>query len=307
MSMKPHILILSVVLVALTGCADLVVKNLEVDWESGNRIATAEIANIGSKDAGSFMVYFNGDEDPESQNHRPQVRHNVPGLDGGDSVVLTADFAPLAHPDNNSLANIYQITVLVDPKGMVKESNENNNSRSVAVRTGSGEACVDFGPPPATGTQYGNPAGHSPGDVVLVDPGGIKMSVQNFRWVSGGGTFNSGRIETPPVSFGSGQTLRSNNLNFAFDFTNTGFTVSKVVFDYLDLGGFENLSVNGQPVPVFAGELTAAPSPVAGVNVAVTAVPVTGGKKGTVTLTGVIQRMWVGGQELWVDNVCARH
>jgi len=32
------------------------------------------------------------------------------------------------HPDNSNLANVYKITVLVDPKGMVKESNENNKA-----------------------------------------------------------------------------------------------------------------------------------------------------------------------------------
>lgn len=304
-SMMTHLLLWVLTLLALTGCADLVVKELDVIWDDENKSAKAEIANIGDRDAGNFMVYFNGDENPESPNHRPQVRHNVPGLNKGESIVLTADFEPLAHPDNNHLGNIYQITVLADPKGMVTEWNENNNSKAAAAGSGSGMACVDFGPPPAAGTQYGNAAGNTPGAVVLVVPNGIEMSVYDFSWIGGGGTFNSGVIETPPAPFGTGQTLRANNINYEFDFTNVGFAVSKVEFDYLDLGGFENLSINGQPAPIFAGELTSAPSPIGGVNVAVTSTSIPGGKRGTVTLTGFIHRIRIGGQELWIDNVCA--
>jgi hypothetical protein len=121
-------------LFALAGCMpDLVVKNLDVTWDAANKKAEAKIANIGNWDAGNFMVYFNGDEDPKSTNHIPQVRHNVPGLAKGASITLNANFAPLAHPDNNNLGNIYQITVFVDPKGMVKESNESNNTKEKPI------------------------------------------------------------------------------------------------------------------------------------------------------------------------------
>ena len=89
-----------ILLFALVGCApDLVVKDLDVTWTVANKKAKAEIANIGNKNAGNFMVYFNGDEDPVSPNRRPQVRHNVPGLASGASTILDADFGPLAHPE----------------------------------------------------------------------------------------------------------------------------------------------------------------------------------------------------------------
>lgn len=99
-------------LFASTGCApDLVVKNLDVYWGGSSKKARAEIANIGNEDAGEFLVYFNGNENPVSPNRRPQVRHNVPGLAQGDLVVLDSNFAPLAHSDNNNLGNVYKITV----------------------------------------------------------------------------------------------------------------------------------------------------------------------------------------------------
>lgn len=125
------VLILSL---ALVGCAaDLAVRNLEVNWNETNKTAAVEIVNIGNRDAGEFLVYFNGDEFPVSPNHRPQVRHNVAGLNSGASITLEADFAPLAHPDNNNLGNVYQISVLADPKNMVSESNEENNVKRAPI------------------------------------------------------------------------------------------------------------------------------------------------------------------------------
>lgn len=121
-------------LFVFVGCeADLTVKDGEVNWDATNKKAKAEIANIGNKDAGNFLVYFNGDEDPVSPNRRPQVSHDVPGLAKGESIILEADFAPLAHPDNDSLRNVYQITVIADPKEMVKEKNENNNVKELQI------------------------------------------------------------------------------------------------------------------------------------------------------------------------------
>lgn len=286
------------------GCAaDLTVRNLDVTWDPANKTAKAEIANIGNKDAGNFMVYFNAEENPVSRNHRPQVRHNLPGLAKGTSIMLDADFAPLAHPDNNYLGNVYKIMVLVDPKEMVEESNENNNSQEASTLRRM--SCVDFGPPPAAGTRYGNPAGNVSGDVVLLTPDGIKMAVYEFRWIGTGGTFNQARIEMPPRPIGTGQTINTNNINLEFDFTGIGFPVSRVEFQFLDRGGFENFSVNGQPIPVYAGELSGVPSPIAGVNVSVASVPIPGGKVGAVVNTGPVQNIRIGGQEFWIDNVCA--
>jgi hypothetical protein len=125
--------ILCVLAIFLTGCADLVVSHVEVNWSGTNRTARADIANLGNRSAGPFLVYFDADENPVSPNHRPQVRHQIPGLAPNASVQLEADFAPLAHPDNHDLANVYQITVIADPKKAVKEWDEANNTRSERI------------------------------------------------------------------------------------------------------------------------------------------------------------------------------
>jgi hypothetical protein len=77
---------------------------------------------VGDAQAGNFMVYVNAEENPESINHRPQIRHNVEGLAASASITLpVSDFTPLAHPDNYNLQNVYAIKVVADPKGMVAE------------------------------------------------------------------------------------------------------------------------------------------------------------------------------------------
>ena len=122
---------------AFIGCregVDLALRNLNVDWNATNKKAKAEIANIGDMDSGNFLVYFNGEENPVSPNHRPQVTHNIPNLARGTSITLEADFAPLAHSDNNNLGNVVGIRVIVDPKNTVKEFDENNNEKVVPIR-----------------------------------------------------------------------------------------------------------------------------------------------------------------------------
>lgn len=163
--------------------------------------------------------------------------------------------------------------------------------------------CVDFEPPLTIGTQYGSPVGQSPGTTVFTT-NGIPVSIYNFVFTGGGGTFNLAKIDAAPVPFGSGQNIRTNNINLEFDFSQLGFQPSQVEFEFLDLGGLENLSVNGSPL--FAGELSSAPTPIGGVSLAVSTTPVAGGKKGTVTLKGSIKTLRIGGQEFWIDNVCTR-
>ena len=171
------------------------------------------------------------------------------------------------------------------------------------VRAGGLEVCVDFEPPLTVGKQYGAPAGHNPGDVVFTS-NGIPVSVYDFNFSGGGGTFNVATIALAPVPFGTGQSINTNNISLEFDFNSLGFLPKEVSFEFLDLGGIQNLSVNGSSI--FVGDLSSVPTPIGGANIFVSTVPVAGGKTGTATLSGVIQKLRVGGQEFWIDNVCVR-
>lgn len=166
-------------------------------------------------------------------------------------------------------------------------------------------ACVTFSPF-ALGTTYGAPVGQSSGDLALTE-NGIPVRVYNFQLSTGPLAFNRAYIDNAPFPFGAGKSIRTNNINLQFDFTGLAFRVRRVRLAFLDLGGYENLSINGSPIKV--GELTAAPPVIAGVSVAVSSAPLPppmSGKTGTLTLTGPVQTLLIGGQELWIDEVCAQ-
>jgi hypothetical protein len=168
-------------------------------------------------------------------------------------------------------------------------------------KAGAREVCVDFETPLVVGAQYGAPAGQHVGDVIFTS-NGVAVSVHDFVFTGGGGTFNLAQVDLAPA-LNASQTMRANNINLGFDFGSIGFVPSRVRFEFLDLGGSENLSVNGSTV--FAGDISAAPATLGGATVTVSTTPTQGGKKGLVTLSGAIHRFTVGGQELWIDNVCA--
>jgi hypothetical protein len=97
-----------------------------------------------------------------------------------------------------------------------------------------------------------------------------------------------------------------NNINLVFDFTSLGIDVDCVEFQFLDTGGNENISVNSEPI--FAGELSAAPTNIApGVTLNIMTWAGTGGVEGKATLIGPVEKLLVGGQEFWIDNICAYH
>ncbi|MFI0606278.1 MAG: hypothetical protein ACH37Z_00100 [Anaerolineae bacterium] len=176
---------------------------------------------------------------------------------------------------------------------------------SAAESAAGGPVCVDFEPPLAVGTRYGTPAGQAPGTLIF-NSHGIDVRVRDFVFTGSGGTFGEAGIEPAPATFGMGQVMAVNNINLELDFSGLGAPVTEVALDYLDMGGFENLTVNGQPAAIYAGELSAAPSPIGAVALSFAPpVMVVGGKTGRMTATGPIAQLQVGGQEFWIDSLCA--
>jgi hypothetical protein len=164
--------------------------------------------------------------------------------------------------------------------------------------------CVTMGPPPALGTFYGTPAAQVSGDLAFTQ-NWIDVYVYDFNKLPFGTAFGRADILMAPFAFSPGQSIRTNNINLLFDFRKVGFTPTKVTLYYLDQGGYENLAVNGA---LYRGELTSAPAFLGGANVAVTSFPVPGtsAKTGTVRITGpLVKTVMIGGQEFWVDQVCA--
>ncbi|MFK7959812.1 MAG: hypothetical protein AB8G96_04735 [Phycisphaerales bacterium] len=158
------------------------------------------------------------------------------------------------------------------------------------------DATVDFSSQ-AIGNAWGGPLGTPPG-VTQFTEDAIDVS---FGPMSSG-AYNVATIDPPLPLFGTGQILRLNNLQSLFDLSALG-CVEQVTLGYVDFGGSEELQVNGGPV--FAGDIAAAPLNIApGITATVTAMAIPGGKRGTITLDGNVQKFAIAGQEFWIDDIC---
>jgi hypothetical protein len=166
------------------------------------------------------------------------------------------------------------------------------------------QQCVDFESPLTLGAKYGSSTGNLRGSIIFT-VNSIKVSVHDFIYVSGNSTFGNATIAKPPFLFGISQTINTNNINLGFDFSSSGFIPQEVVFEFLDQGGIQNLSVNGSQF--YVGKLANVSGPINGINVVVSISQVPGASAciGKVVLRGpAIRELIVGGQEFWLDNVC---
>lgn len=114
----------------LSGCVqpNLIVAGHQMQIVDGAKTSRLQIHNAGSGNAGPFLIYVTGLENPPSTNHIPQLTHSVTALSAGQTIDLEGDFGPLAHPDNAMLANLRSMSVEVDPKDDVVESSETDNA-----------------------------------------------------------------------------------------------------------------------------------------------------------------------------------
>lgn len=141
------------------------------------------------------------------------------------------------------------------------------------------------------GTVYGSPT-HVDGQLLFTEDG-INVRAGVFT----AGTFNTLNTATidPAGSPFATRSAGLNNIRFRFQFSSLPFDVTEASFDYQDFGGTSNVGVNGVVVEI--NDFSALPASIAGVNLTVTAT--------TVTFTGAINGIIVGGQELWIDNIRA--
>lgn len=141
------------------------------------------------------------------------------------------------------------------------------------------------------GTKYGDDFGHFPGQVVLTEDG-IKMSVEQFQLNQFIGFFLA--EVTGPAN---DHELAIDNINVLFDLTGLPFNVTSLTLQYLELGGEDNFAVNGGPILQLA-QLTDIPANVApGVTALVDG--------GLIRLTGDVDSVLIGGQELTIDTIVA--
>lgn len=128
---------------------------------------------------------------------------------------------------------------------------------------------------------------------------GVDVSGRAFVWSNGESTEDGfARVESGGQSGGSGMDVQVNNINLAFDF---GAALPALTLRFGEFGGNLNIEVNGdfrnfENFEDIDGET------IGGASVQVTAGA--GEQTGTLTLTGEINSFAIGGQELWIDDVC---
>ncbi|UCH96304.1 MAG: hypothetical protein JSV88_05470 [Candidatus Aminicenantes bacterium] len=153
--------------------------------------------------------------------------------------------------------------------------------------------CVDF-EDPGLGTVY------SVGNTFT--DSGATITVKAFQWSNNIWT-NNGNAEVINLNCagGSGQEIRVNNVNLAFDF---GGPKAGLTLLFSERGGNVNIEVNGDFRNV--GNFNNVVSPIGGVNFVCTGAGCTGGGQGSIKLTGNINSFRIGGQEFCIDNVCPK-
>lgn len=97
-----------------------------------------------------------------------------------------------------------------------------------------------------------------------------------------------------------------NNISAVYDFRSLPCLPLQVTLALGDIGGDENFQVNGGSVYVGELEMVVPSSPAPDVTFSINTQTIFGGTKEVITLTGPIETILLGGQELWVDNICAR-
>ncbi|MBC8249799.1 MAG: hypothetical protein H8E90_08990, partial [Anaerolineales bacterium] len=151
-------------------------------------------------------------------------------------------------------------------------------------------ACVDF-EDLTLGTVY------NVGDTFVTS--GITVTATAFQW--SGGTWTSdgfAEVENTGLAGGTGQEMEVNNITLEFDF---GDPISGLELLFGEYGGNLNIEINGA-FQNFENFADIDGSTIGGVSVSV--VNGFGNDQGTLTLSGTIYSFTIGGQELWIDDVC---
>lgn len=162
----------------------------------------------------------------------------------------------------------------------------------VAAASPAGATCLDFTAPPAGTTYVLGPVFATPG---------YAFSMAQFQWSTGAWTADHSEISPSNLAGGTPpKELLVDNITPTLNFT---AGVNQVTFRFAEFGGNVNLRVNGgfvnlNDLPPLFGAV------VGGANIAGWAVPVFGGYMGVMTINGNIGRFGVGGQELFIDDVC---
>lgn len=150
-------------------------------------------------------------------------------------------------------------------------------------------------------TFHGFPAGttYNVGDSFTSN--GTNILVEQFQWYGGQWTTDGkARIDSQGYARGSGMDINAGNVNLKFLFD---YPVSRITLKFGELGGNINLRVNQDLKNV--RDLTELNGNMVGDSrVTVTAIQEGNNWYGSMVIEGIIEDFEMGGQELWIDDIC---
>ena len=166
------------------------------------------------------------------------------------------------------------------------------------------ESCVQLEDLPA-GTYYGTESGQSPGDLMFSE-NGVDIFLDEFMYSNGNTGFMNVYVDEAGFGYPSlftANTAFMGNISMLYDFSGLADPVVSVSFAFAHGGGENNFAVNGGTVFVVNDftELTLLTIPNVSIDVVTTPFALIAGY---VTLTGNIESLLIGGQELIIDNIC---
>lgn len=130
---------------------------------------------------------------------------------------------------------------------------------------------------------------------------GPHIKVEQFQagdlnWTSSG----FAKVDNVNYAKGSGNDIQSGNVNLFFLFD---YPISKITFKFGELGGNNNIKVNGDFNNV-ENLIGLNGVTIGGVQIVVNATQQGNNWYGDMTLEGSINDFTLGGQELWIDDIC---
>ena len=142
-------------------------------------------------------------------------------------------------------------------------------------------------------------ATYNVGDMITAS--GTDIAVEQFEWGDGNWTSSgSANVDTRNYSQGSGNDLNARNVNLRFLFD---YPIDKITLKFGELGGNNNIKVNDDFQNV-RDLVSLNGTMLGGVQVTVNAIQQGNNWYGKMTLDGNINNFSIGGQELYLDDVC---
>ena len=134
-----------------------------------------------------------------------------------------------------------------------------------------------------------------------INGGVVNVKVEKFQWGNGNWTTSgSARVDTRNYAAGGGNEINTNNTNLHFLFN---YPVKKITLKFADFGGNSNIRINNTFKNI-GRMINLNNTVIDGVSIDIIAAHQGNNYVGTMTLEGDIKDFAIGGQELWLDDVC---